>query len=808
MKKGWPINVINNINEMTTKILMRIEDPKRPGKWDRRGLVVGNVQAGKTADYIGLVCKAADSGYKVIVIFAGLHDSLRSQTQQRLDEDFIGFDTGMDAGNYHSRIGVGKIANHPVVHYVTTSKEAGDFSRKHANMTGLQLASNDPKILIVKKNKSIINNLKNWAGRMGRQEGCDRIRGVPLLVIDDECDNASVNTNIVPRDEDGNPVPDYDPTSINRGIRDFLNNFEQKAYVGYTATPFATILIHRQGEHQDIGQDLFPRDFIIHLPEPSNYIGPEKFFGIDEDPDLGIESSIGYPLYRSIKDYIKAIPDKHKKDLQVEQLPSSLKEAIKAYILSCAARRLRGQINSHNSMLIHVTRYTNVQNQISELVKEEISAIEKRLRYGDGISSKNIWDELNLLWDQDFKITSSKQMEESGPVHEWIKIKPEILPSVEKISILQVNGKARDVLAYKKYSDTGTNVIVIGGDKLSRGLTLEGLTVSYYLRSSRMYDTLMQMGRWFGYRSGYLDLCRIYTTNELISWYRHIALVNVELRREFDYMVENDEIPENYGLKIRSHPGALSVTAFNKMRNGTKMRVTFDGMMTQTLWIHNKNDIIDSNYHAVENLINGYQPKDISSIGYKFENVKPSDIIQFLSSYSTHPRNIKYKPSYLIDYIKKMNKERELTTWTVILLSTKNGPKKEIKINEASIQVGLTERTASEVNNDYIVYAKALLSPMHEKLDLTEDEQKKLDGDLARTERKGIAPKLIKKYRSCERGLLLLYAVYGKEGNSAITYGDSGCPVFGYVISFPESKVKRDVEYIVDSLYPDELEAV
>lgn len=811
MHKGWPQTVIDTIDEMDLKIIMRLEDPTRQGRWDRRGLVVGDVQSGKTANYTGLICKAADAGYKVIVVFAGLHNSLRSQTQQRLDDDFIGFDSGKDEKTYqtNNRVGVGKMKTHPVVHYVTTSNENGDFSRSHANMTGVNPASQDPTILIVKKNKSIINNLKNWASRMGIQYGHDKIKNIPLLVIDDECDNASINTNLVPKDENGNPIDEYDPTAINRGIRDFLNLFEQKSYVGYTATPFATILIHIHGEHKEIGQDLFPRDFIINLPKSNNYIGPEKVFGIDEDPDLGVERSVGYPLYRIINDFTDIIPDGHKKTLKVDILPNSLKESIKIFILCCAARRIRGQKNKHNSMLIHVSRYTDVQKQIGELVNNEIISLTNRLRYGDGTASDNIWDELKILWGRDFTETSTEMQKiELGMIHDWNQIQIEIIPSIEKMQIKEVNGRAGDILEYRTYADNGVNVIVIGGDKLSRGLTLEGLTVSYYLRSSRMYDTLMQMGRWFGFRDGYTDLCRIYTTEELISWYRHIALASLELRREFDYMVENGEKPEKYGLKIRSHPGVLLVTSLNKMRNGTRMKVTFDGYMAQTLFIDNKENKIQSNFYAIENLVKNYKPNKITH-GFQYSHVKAEDIILFLTNYHTHEKNITCKPSYLINYINKLNPEGELIDWTAIILSKQGAKEKShVKISSINESLGLTERTAFDVNKEFIAFRRALLSPNHEKLDLTDAEILELKNRIIKRGKTKETPKDIKACRSPQRGLLLLYPVYGKlEHRIDVEYGKMQYPTFGYVISFPDSGKQREVDYIVNSLYPDELEA-
>lgn len=807
--RGWPQKVLENLDEMTHKVLMRLEDPKRTGGWIRHGLVVGDVQSGKTANYTGLISKAADAGYKLLVVFAGMYNNLRSQTQQRLDSDFIGFDSDRDDRNRKAanRIGVGRIHDHPVVHYVTTSNEQGDFSRAHASRTGLNPAGNNPVVLVVKKNVSIIRNLTDWAVRMGRREGHERIPGIPLLVIDDECDNASINTSEIVRDAAGNIVIDeYDPTAINRGIRKFLKLFDQCAYVGYTATPFASILIDRGDvDHPEYGSDLFPRDFIINLPEASNYIGPKEVFGLDGDPDLGIESAAGHPLYRVVDDYAKFIPDRHKKTLNVSDLPESLKESLKAFILSSAARRLRGQVNAHNSMLIHVTRFVGVQCQVHELVQEEVRRLGRGIRYED----KAMWAELKKLWEEDFTDRTSIPMAAKGlgQSHEWSAVKTEVREFFDRCQVKKINGKSTDVLDYKRYEGTGINLIAIGGDKLSRGLTLEGLTVSYYLRSSKMYDTLMQMGRWFGYRDGYLDLCRIYTTSELITWYRHIALASIELRREFDYMVENEETPENYGLKIRAHPGVLLVTALNKMRAGTTMSVTFDGYMAQTLFVHNDAATVRRNYEAVAGLLSRHKPARIS-IGYRISHVPPADVIRFLSEYTTHTKNVTHKPRYLIDYIRKLNKDGELVDWTVVIPSPADSKLRIFGMNGLDGGLSLTRRTAFELGPDYVQFEKALLSPGHEKVDLTPEERKRLAERILERGQKTEPPKYIRECRSPERGLLLLYAVSGQtqEGlRPPVEYGNGQCPVFGYAMSFPRSRRQREIAYVVDSLYPEEL---
>jgi hypothetical protein len=366
-EKRWPPQPLERLSEITDRVLERLEDPQRDGAWDRRGMVVGQVQSGKTANYSGLICKAADAGYKLIVVLAGLHNNLRSQTQLRLDEGFLGFDTERNRAysGKNRRVGVGLLKGEPdlIAHSLTSSADLGDFNKKVAEQAGIVIGGTDPVLLVVKKNKSVLQNLFSWAtdirGERDAITGKVLVRNVPLLVIDDEADNASVNTQPVV-DEDDELIPDAEVSAINRLIRQFLNSFEKRAYVGYTATPFANIFIHPDTEHSKIGDDLFPRSFIITLPEPSNYVGPVQVFGLSGEFS-GQEPRAPLPIVKAdVADYGGWIPDGHKKDLNPGPLPASLLQSLKSFLLSCAARTSRSQEREHMSMLIHVTRFTEV----------------------------------------------------------------------------------------------------------------------------------------------------------------------------------------------------------------------------------------------------------------------------------------------------------------------------------------------------------------------------------------------------------------------------------------------------------------
>jgi hypothetical protein len=594
---GMAPDTVRNLDLLTNMVLERLEEPAREGAWDRRGMVVGSVQSGKTANYVGLICKAIDAGYKLIVVLAGIHSNLRSQTQLRLDEGVLGFDTqkSRKLKTDNRWIGVGKFPGETlVVHSLTSSAEDGDFNKTVAETIGVMLGG-DPVVLVVKKNSKLLENLLKWIRHVAlRDEGDEtraQVKGIPLLLIDDEADNASINTS------------DDDVTAINGKIRSLLDLFQKSAYVGYTATPFANIFINPDAETPTHGEDLFPRSFIINVKPPTNYVGPAKVFGLSADVDAGIEAREALPIVQTVADYADAFPPKHRTDHVPKELPETLKKAIRYFVLASAARRARGQINVHNSMLVHVTRFVKVQELVVGLILGELNALQRRIEFGDGARRPTIFEDLQALWENDYVPVSGQMVAEAGPFVSWEQVRKELHEAAAKIVVLPINGLAKEALDYKEHEALGRSVIAVGGDKLSRGLTLEGLSVSYFLRTSRMYDTLMQMGRWFGYRPGYLDLCRLFTTATLRRWYRHIALAEEELRREFDYMVAAGLTPEKYGLRVRTHPEGMVVTALNKMAHGRTLELSWAGVLAQTAQLPKDAPRIQANLEATERLI-------------------------------------------------------------------------------------------------------------------------------------------------------------------------------------------------------------
>ncbi len=867
---GMPPDVVNNLHDLTDKILERLEEPQRDGPWDRRGMVVGSVQSGKTANYIGLINKAIDAGYKLVIILAGIHSNLRSQTQLRLDEGVLGFDTQKNRTlSGDSRwMGVGKLpGDRLVVHSLTSSAEKGDFSKPVAESMSVMLGG-DPVVLVVKKNSRLLGNLIKWVLAVAGHEdsGLKTIPSIPLLLIDDEADNASINVK-ERRDAD----PDSDSVSaINGKIREILSAFEKSAYVGYTATPFANIFINPAAQTEKHGEDIFPRSFIINVKAPTNYVGPAKVFGLDGDVDAGIEAHEALPIVRDLHgksyaaDYmaVEAFPQPHKITHVPVALPHSLKEALRCFILTCAARRARGQERKHNSMLVHVTRFQAVQEHAARLLRDELVGLQKRIEMHDGARRPTVREELRELWEREFVPVSQAMAGEAGAPLTWEDVDAELHAAAAKITVLTVNSTAGTPLDYKEHEAEGRSVIAVGGDKLSRGLTLEGLSVSYFLRTSKMYDTLMQMGRWFGYRPGYLDLCRLFTTSTLIGWYRHIALAEAELRREFDYMVGAKLTPLDYGLRVRTHPEGMIVTALNKMCHSQKLELSWAGVLVQTTQLP-KDGRIAANLAATTALLAGLGTPDAGAERETrvWREVPAAAVAKFIESLKFPPESARASGPQLAAFIRQQagKQPAELTRWTVALVSNTQAAQRRTVAGQEGI--GLIERTPeSQTGAAWTLIKSNILNPADEARDFIEDRKFDLEWFVAvadkpdlsrdlgwlreqvgrdaddvaleltlrwqqtepprikkplRGETKRANGRVLRALRRRTHGLLLIYPVLPpdkvpakeKEGRAAEPTGldPTGDPIIGVALSFPTSDTVLGIEYRVNKVWDAEL---
>lgn len=660
MKRSLPPDVLNTIDEDTNAVMNNLADPNLDD-FSIYGMVVGHVQSGKTSNYASLICKAADAGYRFIVVIAGGQNNLRNQTQSRLDEVFVG-------SNYK---GVGQLSDFKREKMpVSLTNADNDFKIETAKASGTTNFENmqQPILVVIKKHTKPLSNLLEWLDKHYKNQ-IDKA----MLVIDDESDYASINTK-----------GEEDPTVINGSIRLLLQKFKKSAYVAYTATPYANIFIDHEAKNNEIGKDLFPRDFIYALDAPSNYFGAEKIFG-QEDKKYVVEVPDTEAIYE-LDEKVKYNPDekpfviKHKKDYddELKRLPESLKDAIRLFIINIAIRNLRNQ-NKHNSMLIHVSRFTNVHIKVKKLVEEYFSELKSLIKTYGAVPNYSIY--LQAL-----KETFHNRL--SDTEFDFDTVLREICQLIESVLIVDVHQKAKTPLAYR--NDIQSNVIVIGGLSLSRGFTLEGLSVSYFLRTTVYYDTLMQMGRWFGYRIGYEDICRIYLTEDLYKKFAFIIDATNDLISRLNDMRQENLTPEDFGLAVQLHPDSLlQVTARNKSKYTEDMylEMNLDGQIKETRWISNlEDDFIANESLLCETVLvlqaGGFEHLENSS--HVWKNVNKDIVQSFVENYRIYKNDpLGIKSRMPIAFIKKYIQESKLD-WDVVLF---NG------IGEETFQAGSVKVT-------------------------------------------------------------------------------------------------------------------
>ena len=814
-QKHFAPEVISQLDDLTDRILDKLFNPQRDDIIiNKKGLVVGQVQSGKTANYTGLICKAADAGFNLIIILAGIHNNLRSQTQTRIDEGFLGFDTQNTRAydmNRTIRIGVGLIPgfDNAIANSYTTSTERGDFTKQAANTAGFNFNNPQPIILVIKKNVSVLKRLYSW---LKSQSTHDIIANKSLLLIDDEADNASINTS---RDGD-------DPTAINKNICKIIKLFNRSAYVGYTATPFANIFIPLDKD------DLFPKDFIINLPAPDNYIGPEKVFGTSANPD-GNEDLL--PIVFPVTDSDTFVPAGHKRDdpkPTIDDIPESLKTAIKCFIITCAIRIARGQENKHNSMLIHVSRFQAWQNHLKIIIDRLFKYYKNEIEANDPA----IMEEFRKIFEEDTPTYRSycsitreimnspvlSRVDNRMRLHTWNEIKPLLYRAVQKIEVKSINGTSGDSLTYYENEKNGISVIAIGGDKLSRGLTLEGLSVSYFLRASKMYDTLMQMGRWFGYRPGYVDLCRLFTSNELNEWYRHITLASDELREEFRYLAESGGTPENYALKVRTHPGQLQITSISKMRHTRNIQVSWAGRLVETYQLLQNSISKRNNLAVTDSLLSELGTPDRIKSDYLWTGVSSDIICDYLSRFQLPESLTKVNLDLICDYIRELNEVGELISWNIALMSKNVDQNTCVHTFSNGVQVGcFIRRQAKDAQNSKTYYIRKnhiVGNPTDEFIDLPADMlSDALDETRNRKFKAGEewkhdypSPQLVRQeFRSKQTPLLMIYPlnpafsnVSGLTDTTTDTKNDE--PFIGFAIAFPHSDTNKAVSYVANQV--------
>lgn len=789
-EKGFSGQVIAMVDTVTDRILGLLENPLKPGPWDRRGMVVGHVQSGKTANYAALICKAADAGYRLVVVIAGVHNNLRNQTQLRIDEGVVGRDSARLLSNKHEQfVGVGRFdkTRRPV----TFTNSVKDFSKEMATGVGVPLQNlNEPAVFVIKKNSNTLKNLLEWLREHSARAGSTKV-DAPMLLIDDEADNASINTK----------RGKGEVTRINGQIRDLLRMFEKSCYVGYTATPFANIFIDPDSDDEMLGADLFPRDFIVSLDPPSNYMGANSVF-------LGDPAS----FIRHVDDNEDLLPLRHTIDHQVIALPDSLLDALHTFVVGRSIRLARGQTQAHCSMLVNASRFTQVQRQLRNELHEALEGVKASVRVNGALPVERalrdpILRSLYEVWRREYSETTE---------FDWPQVQGLLHESAAPVTVVEVNSRSSGTLNYADHDKAGLNVIAVGGFSLSRGLTLEGLMISYFLRNSMMYDTLMQMGRWFGYRQGYGDLCRIWMPEEAEGWYAHIAESIEELREELRVMEAANATPEQFGLKVRSHPDTLIVTARNKMGSGELLRVSIGlgNKFVETAILKRDSTSLDANRYAVRRLAMrlAEQGRPVSASrpvasGWLLENAPAGPVLDFIGEFQNHPGSLLTDPGPLRRYI-AARQETELAIWDVLFTSLAGSDERGIKDSRlVGLPINCQRRSPGKLSDAAtlrVTNKQRVASRGVEKTGLTESQVSKAEAKFreeegaAGEERPLNYPDRI--YRAQrDRPLLIIHLLgIGSEGIDL----SAEQPVVAYSISFPETTTaEKRVEYVVNTTW-------
>ena len=652
ISKGWPFETVKSIDEYTDEILDHIYYPKVDHNFTCRGLVIGDVQSGKTANYTALINKAIDVEYKLIIILSGTLSSLRTQTQARMNTDVLGYEPNVQFGS-NEKIKIGLALdddNNDYIDVESFTDKIKDWSSKTINK--LMDGNMPPTIAVVKKNTKVLESIYNSISN--NPKSVDGKINIPVLIIDDEVDQASINTK---------KHEDEDPARINGWIRKIIMACNKVSYVGYTATPYANILINPDVNVDTYGKDLFPEDFIVVLPTPKDYCGIKKFFGTKENPNYDLVEiirddsdffDIQIPKDDDFDDTIMDKKSMLKKNMEVEMLPESAKDAIDDFIIASAVRRSREGEDIHNSMMFNISGFKKGSNSLKELVDNHVLKIKYCLK------DESFYNKYKKIWEDRFKNISQKR----DKYDEWNSIKSQLLYVINALDVLLLNGDSKDFINYTK---TGQHeVIAVGGNKLSRGITLEGLMISYYLRKPNAYDTALQMGRWFGYKNEYFDLCRIYTKSDTLEDFLSIFDATEELKEDIAVMNSRNLTPREFTLKVLTHP-SFKPTSRNKMYSADFVRVGFSEQRQETIrFDYSKKE---DNKKITEQFIKSIENKlveiDKSTLVYK--NVLSGEILYYLDNYCYSQDDTRGFSEQWKQYIKNVNKDGELKNWTVIV---------------------------------------------------------------------------------------------------------------------------------------------
>lgn len=887
-KQGRSQKVIEELSRASEDILGKLGDPESSEASYKRGLVVGSVQSGKTGNFNAVINRAIDAGYNLIIILSGIMEDLRSQTQLRLEEDVVGEGYLPKTRNEGNK-GVGEISRFgpmgksSVPQVISLTSHTADFRKTLADA---RFSLNSRNLLVCKKNTGVLKNLLMWLSDHlpnGKEQ-----HDIPLLIIDDEADNASLN-NL------GHKGREYAST-INGHIRAILKLFRNASYLGYTATPFANVLQDKNEENEgknwpvpyrrdgkqetkefaQVG-NIYPDDFIELLSPPSNYIGAKQLFATLAETEIP-----KIPLIEPVLDYQEAFPDMvvddpgeirpatqaeiaagsavrrpRKDDPFPVVLPNSLKEAIECFILTIAVRMHRAPAMNgsslykpHHTMLIHVSRFIDWQNRTRGLVEHEVNEITRRIKNDMPAAKNSIYARLERTWAKYYAAIISNIRSYLPPDYGDEFLTPvsysdirNLLPkAVEGIEVKAINSITKDKLVYTTDSSgNGKKYIAIGGNRLSRGFTLEGLTVNYFLRDTTYADTLLQMGRWFGYRPGYIDCCKLFTTYDAIEKFDSTTRTIEELEAEFRKMQKQGKTPEDFIIRVKKDPGALKVTRPAILKNAVTVKWSYQDRLVQTTRIVLNATRIREAWHAMQQLFRSQADEMFSADGFIQMDTDVNGMLSFLNCTNSFEKDQADEFVQIAAFVKRCQEQNKLKKWRVAVKATGQGT--ELKSEESGLpeDIRLTNRRgpSTKIYRDIFLYkgifsvseksANLISAGKDLSLLLDETEQREAELNFEAEQRillqeKGIIPEEAEKkarektkpervYRelmSEETGIFLIYLIdprsvfSTKDGTSdqdledfRKKHGiDLDVPLIGYAIGFPPIESDMGIEYL------------
>lgn len=693
---GLDAEAVEKTSKVADEILARLANPLGTSI-NTRGLVLGHVQSGKTTSFLSVAAKALDHRYDLVIILSGVHNSLRRQTQNRASRTLV-----------HNQA------------FWWLGTALNDF-RPDGNSLSSHLAGDAKRgLLVVKKHATILERLADWL----ELESDDSLRKLAVLVIDDEADQAGLD---VARGEQMEGVH----KQLSRIVNLRTSNDERRcAYLAYTATPYANILTSQTT------YGLYPKDFIYPLDPPDSYVGIDQLFG---------EEQVGSPIQFDFE------------DSSVEVLTGALRDAIRWFVLATSARVGLGVPldQFHSSMLIHTTQSIQQQKEYRPAIEDYLRQL--RYEFLEDLTG------MRLFYETTLEQVPSRDGGGAGVLSEktatWEEVCEHVVHVLDRLinrkpagepfredgrlqqahSGVIVDNSEVEYINRLTYSDLAAGqpsvtVIAIGGNTLSRGLTLEGLVCSYFARTARTYDSLMQMGRWFGFRPGYRHLLRIWTTEELFGWFGELVRVEQDLRRELLWMQDNGIAPSEYGPRIRVSP-YLNICRAAAMRS-VQAEVSYSDCAIDVAWLDLTPDVLASNQRIAVRLAEGLTATEKSgsrlAVGVPLERVQ-----EFLEEFQFHSEESRIDKPSLFKYLDSV--APRLSHWNVLFKSTQSGP--------SEFDYGGSIGTVRTVKRSRKEHTEAEIGSIRDP----NDEVLDLDGRPA--------PKGIKYRSSSEPPLMVIYAI-------------------------------------------------